>query len=185
MIDDHTPFTRRGVPAIDLIDFDFPCWHKACDDLPAVSKRSLALSGRGGARAAAELAMRFSVGLPQLDADPALVAPYAARAEELGFDGLWALDSAVGGPTGHSTTLDGLQLLAARGGGHPRAAARHRGDRHHAPQPGAAGQGARLARPLSGGRLTAASGIGSSQPPPRRSASPPAPARAACARASR
>ena len=46
VIDDHTPFTRRGVPAIDLIDFDFPCWHKACDDLPAVSKRSLALSGR-------------------------------------------------------------------------------------------------------------------------------------------
>jgi glutaminyl-peptide cyclotransferase len=46
VIDDHTPFTLRGVPAIDLIDFDFPCWHKACDDLPAVSKRSLALSGR-------------------------------------------------------------------------------------------------------------------------------------------
>lgn len=45
VLDDHTPFARRGVPAIDLIDFNFPCWHKACDDLPAVSRRSLALSG--------------------------------------------------------------------------------------------------------------------------------------------
>jgi glutaminyl-peptide cyclotransferase len=43
--DDHTPFTRRGVPAIDLIDFDFPCWHKACDDLSAVSAKSLDRSG--------------------------------------------------------------------------------------------------------------------------------------------
>ena len=25
--DDHLPFRRRGVPSIDLIDFDFPCWH--------------------------------------------------------------------------------------------------------------------------------------------------------------
>jgi acetylornithine deacetylase/succinyl-diaminopimelate desuccinylase-like protein len=43
--DDHTPFTRRGIPAIDLIDFTFPCWHKPCDDLSAVSERSLDLSG--------------------------------------------------------------------------------------------------------------------------------------------
>jgi glutaminyl-peptide cyclotransferase len=45
VLDDHTPFTRRGVRGIDLIDFDFPCWHKACDDLSAVSARSLDLSG--------------------------------------------------------------------------------------------------------------------------------------------
>jgi glutaminyl-peptide cyclotransferase len=43
--DDHTPFTRRGIPAIDLIDFTFPCWHETCDDLSAVSERSLDLSG--------------------------------------------------------------------------------------------------------------------------------------------
>jgi hypothetical protein len=43
--DDHTPFMRRGIPAIDLIDFTFPCWHKTCDDLSAVSERSLDLSG--------------------------------------------------------------------------------------------------------------------------------------------
>jgi hypothetical protein len=43
--DDHTPFASRGVPAIDLIDFTFPCWHKTCDDLDHVSRRSLDLSG--------------------------------------------------------------------------------------------------------------------------------------------
>jgi Peptidase family M28 len=43
--DDHTPFTRRGVPAIDLIDFDFRCWHKPCDDMSAVSASSLDRSG--------------------------------------------------------------------------------------------------------------------------------------------
>jgi hypothetical protein len=43
--DDHTPFVRRGVPSIDLIDFSFPCWHKTCDDLTAVSKASLDKSG--------------------------------------------------------------------------------------------------------------------------------------------
>jgi Zn-dependent M28 family amino/carboxypeptidase len=43
--DDHTPFLQRGVPAIDLIDFNFPCWHKPCDDLTAVSKASLDKSG--------------------------------------------------------------------------------------------------------------------------------------------
>jgi glutaminyl-peptide cyclotransferase len=45
VIDDHTPFQRRGVPAIDLIDFTFDCWHKPCDDLAAVSARSLDRAG--------------------------------------------------------------------------------------------------------------------------------------------
>lgn len=39
--DDHTPFTRLGVDTIDLIDFDFACFHKSCDDLGAVSADSL------------------------------------------------------------------------------------------------------------------------------------------------
>ena len=43
--DDHTPFTAAGIPAIDLIDFDFPCWHRTCDDLSAVSAKSLDRSG--------------------------------------------------------------------------------------------------------------------------------------------
>jgi glutaminyl-peptide cyclotransferase len=45
ILDDHTPFLRAGVPSIDLIDFDFPCWHKPCDDLTAVSRSSLDKSG--------------------------------------------------------------------------------------------------------------------------------------------
>jgi hypothetical protein len=45
VLDDHTPFARRGVPAIDLIDFTFDCWHKTCDDMSAVSARALDLTG--------------------------------------------------------------------------------------------------------------------------------------------
>jgi hypothetical protein len=45
IVDDHTPFTEDGVPAIDLIDFEFDCWHQPCDDMSAVSQRSLDLSG--------------------------------------------------------------------------------------------------------------------------------------------
>ena len=43
--DDHTPFERQGVPSINLIDWDFPCWHETCDNLSAVSERSLDASG--------------------------------------------------------------------------------------------------------------------------------------------
>lgn len=43
--DDHTPFARVGIPSIDLIDFDFPCFHRTCDDLRAVSERSLDTAG--------------------------------------------------------------------------------------------------------------------------------------------
>jgi len=43
--DDHTPFLARGVPAIDLIQWPYACWHKPCDDLPAVSERSLDQTG--------------------------------------------------------------------------------------------------------------------------------------------
>jgi hypothetical protein len=43
--DDHLPFLQAGVPSIDLIDFDFRCWHRLCDDLSAVSERSVDVSG--------------------------------------------------------------------------------------------------------------------------------------------
>ena len=39
--DDHVPFIREGVPSIDLIDFDFDCFHLRCDDLSRISPRSL------------------------------------------------------------------------------------------------------------------------------------------------
>ncbi len=35
------PFIRQGVPAVDLIDFDFPCFHRRCDDMSRISARSL------------------------------------------------------------------------------------------------------------------------------------------------
>lgn len=41
ILDDHTPFLARGVPAIDLIDFEFRCFHRRCDDIDVVSRRSL------------------------------------------------------------------------------------------------------------------------------------------------
>ena len=41
ILDDHIPFARAGVRTLPLVDFGFRCWHKACDDLSAVSRRSL------------------------------------------------------------------------------------------------------------------------------------------------
>jgi hypothetical protein len=43
--DDHVPFVRAGVPAIDIIDIDYPQWHTADDDLEHVSARSLQIVG--------------------------------------------------------------------------------------------------------------------------------------------
>jgi hypothetical protein len=43
--DDHTPFMQAGVPAIDLIDFDFPQWHTLQDRPGVLSKRSLDAAG--------------------------------------------------------------------------------------------------------------------------------------------
>lgn len=43
--DDHTPFARAGVPAIDLIDFDYPCWQKPCDTMRQVARGSIDAAG--------------------------------------------------------------------------------------------------------------------------------------------
>jgi glutaminyl-peptide cyclotransferase len=43
--DDHLPFLRSGVPAIDLIDFDFACFHRRCDNRSAISEASLDVAG--------------------------------------------------------------------------------------------------------------------------------------------
>jgi glutaminyl-peptide cyclotransferase len=43
--DDHTPFAAAGVPAVALIDFDYACFHRTCDDLSHVSPRSLDAAG--------------------------------------------------------------------------------------------------------------------------------------------
>jgi Zn-dependent M28 family amino/carboxypeptidase len=41
MIDDHTPFLQAGIPAVDIIDFDYPEWHTTQDTLDKVSAASL------------------------------------------------------------------------------------------------------------------------------------------------
>ena len=41
MIDDHIPFLRRGIPSIDIIDFDYPYWHTVEDTADKVSAESL------------------------------------------------------------------------------------------------------------------------------------------------
>jgi glutaminyl-peptide cyclotransferase len=41
IFDDHTPFTARGIPAIDIIDFDYPPRDTLADTLDKVSARSL------------------------------------------------------------------------------------------------------------------------------------------------
>ena len=46
MLDDHTPFLRKGIPAVDLIDFDYPYWHTTEDTADKVSAASLARVGR-------------------------------------------------------------------------------------------------------------------------------------------
>jgi Zn-dependent M28 family amino/carboxypeptidase len=41
MLDDHTPFVQAGIPAVDIIDFDYPYWHTVQDTPDKVSAESL------------------------------------------------------------------------------------------------------------------------------------------------
>ncbi len=43
--DDHIPFLRRQIPAVDLIDFEYPAWHTTADIPQACSPASLAQVG--------------------------------------------------------------------------------------------------------------------------------------------
>ena len=43
--DDHLPFLRAGIPAVDIIDLDYAVWHTALDDLDHVSAASLQTVG--------------------------------------------------------------------------------------------------------------------------------------------
>lgn len=45
MLDDHTPFLRAGIPAIDIIDFDYVYWHTTQDTADKVSSESLQIVG--------------------------------------------------------------------------------------------------------------------------------------------
>jgi glutaminyl-peptide cyclotransferase len=46
MTDDHTPFLAKGIPAVDLIDFDYPYWHTTQDTADKVAPASLERVGR-------------------------------------------------------------------------------------------------------------------------------------------
>jgi hypothetical protein len=44
--DDHVPFLERGIPVIDVIDFDYPFWHTLSDTPDKCSPSSLAQIGK-------------------------------------------------------------------------------------------------------------------------------------------
>ena len=46
MIDDHLPFAQAGIPAVDIIDFDYPYWHTVEDTIDKASPLSLMRVGR-------------------------------------------------------------------------------------------------------------------------------------------
>jgi probable F420-dependent oxidoreductase len=115
---------------------------------------------------ASEHSPRVSVALPQLlDGEaPEVVLHYARRAEQLGFAGLWSLDSVPGSATSRVALLDGLHLLTAA------AAVTDSIRLGIAVLVLPARNPAQLARELatidrlSGGRLTVAVGIGRKEP---------------------
>ncbi len=45
MLDDHTPFLQEGIPAVDIIDFDYPYWHTTADTPDKVSGASMKAVG--------------------------------------------------------------------------------------------------------------------------------------------
>lgn len=46
MEDDHIPLQQAGIPAIDVIDFDYPPWHTTHDTVDKCSPKSLGIVGR-------------------------------------------------------------------------------------------------------------------------------------------
>ena len=44
--DDHVPFLRQGVQALNLIDFDYPAWHTADDTMDKLSLNSFNVVGQ-------------------------------------------------------------------------------------------------------------------------------------------
>jgi Zn-dependent M28 family amino/carboxypeptidase len=45
ILDDHVPFLQAGIPAIDIIDIDYPYWHTVADTPDKVSSQSLQFVG--------------------------------------------------------------------------------------------------------------------------------------------
>jgi glutaminyl-peptide cyclotransferase len=46
ILDDHVPFLEAGIPAVDIIDFDYAYWHTTSDTPDKVSGNSLEIVGK-------------------------------------------------------------------------------------------------------------------------------------------
>ena len=58
--DDHLEFLEAGVPSVDIIDLDYPAWHRADDTLDKVSAASLQSVGDVVVAALADIAARVT-----------------------------------------------------------------------------------------------------------------------------
>ena len=56
--DDHTPLNAIGIPALDIIDFDFAWWHTADDTIDKLSAESLQVVGSVAAYYLSEFALK-------------------------------------------------------------------------------------------------------------------------------
>jgi hypothetical protein len=45
ILDDHVPFLEAGIPAVDIIDIDYPYWHTTADTPDKLSSESLQIVG--------------------------------------------------------------------------------------------------------------------------------------------
>lgn len=45
ILDDHIPFINQGIPAVDIIDIDYPYWHTQADTVDKISVSSLQIVG--------------------------------------------------------------------------------------------------------------------------------------------
>lgn len=70
MLDDHIPFVQDGIPAVDMIDFNYPYWHTTADTLDKISTASLEAVGR----TAEEWIVQGAPGLPS--AQTTIYLPY-------------------------------------------------------------------------------------------------------------
>ena len=58
--DDHTPFLKRGIPAVDITQFpNYPYWHTTGDTMDKLTPKSLAISGHVFLATIGELQQKF------------------------------------------------------------------------------------------------------------------------------
>ena len=60
--DDHIPFLRYGIPAVNIVDLDYNAWHTPADTLEAVSEQSLQIVGDVVLKALSKIEQRLASG---------------------------------------------------------------------------------------------------------------------------